>query len=760
MASSLRPASPRSGSALAERSIGGSPTVDRTCPLASLNPVVFDASNSPDSLDPAVSFSLPGWGAIQQVYQPLVQYNGSHSADFVGVLADSWYGSSDGRNYTFHIRSAIHFSNGDPLNAYTVWFSLNRALVMNQSGAFILEENFWYPGLNYYSNPSASSNAQAWLANGLNTFNFVTPSAAQLAVMEATNQSFQVIDQYTIQLNVGTGYLGPAPYAYLPATLASPIASAVDPIVVQAHGGVSPDSVNAWMSTNVTGTGAYVLEAFNISSGYTLQPDANYWGTAAAASEPWNVALQPARSSIKVQVQPDLTIQRNQLESGAVAGIPSEGMTPATFNALKADPCVVTRIMDPVYGSAAGAWWVYMDQATPPFNNLSVRRAIVHAINYAQIINVAFGGYAGRWVGPVAPGVPYANPTGLAPYAFDLALAQNSMNASPWPLPGGYPVPINFEYVNVGAWPTVAALLKSDLARIGISLNPIPITFDTLFALQAPNANGVCTSETTFAGGPYYMGLEFWTADYMAPDDWTQNDAISYGSANMCMAHYANVTVDALVLDAARATNVGIIQQDYAKITQTMYDNVTDAWLVVPDQFQAYHPSLRGIVPNPMGSASQFALTLNTVHAVPPIVATASETPSPVTVNATATLQASATGGTPPYTVRWDFGDGTNASGTVGNTTHVYTRVGNYTANVTVRDGYGGYATASALVVVKAAPPPRPPPPPAGIDWPLYLAVAIVASAAVAALVLLLLRRRKAEPPGPPETPPSPPPPS
>ncbi len=588
-----------------------------TCTLTSTNPLIFDQPEKPDSLDPHVTFSTPGWGIVQQVYQSLVNYNGTDYQTFVPVLAKSYTHSADYFNWTFNLRHDVHFSNGDPFNAYVMWFSLNRALVMNQAGSFILQENFWYPGLNYYSDANASANASAWMANNLNTFNFANPTPSQLAVMEAGNNSFQVIDQYTIQLNLGAGYLGTVPYTYLLASIAGPIASAVDPAVIQAHGGVS-NTTNDFMSTNMLGTGPFVMTNYNQATGYLISPDPSYWAQTGgdAAAEPWNNIIQPARAAIQIDFQPLPNLAVSDLKTGAVAGASFAYLGPSTINDLKAAACVQVNAMNVVYGSTAGGWWIYMDQNVAPFNDIHVRAAVVHAINYQEIIDVAFGGYATRWVGPVPPGYPYANPAKLPNYTYDLALAMQEMNQSKWPLPAGYSATLNYEYIDLGDWAEVAQLLKADLAKIGININPVGISLDDLYVIQTQDpTTGECIAQTNYKGGPFPIGQEFYTSDYISPDDWTQNNAISYGSANMCMAQYANMTVDNLTVDAAGQSNPANLTADYTAITQAMYDNYTVAWLVVPTQFSVTSPLLKGYVSNPMGAALPFAVMQNTMYA-------------------------------------------------------------------------------------------------------------------------------------------------
>ncbi|HYM40817.1 MAG TPA: ABC transporter substrate-binding protein [Thermoplasmata archaeon] len=410
-------------------------TAPSACNFQTTNPLIFDQPERPDSLDPHVTFSTPGWGVVQQVYQSMVNYNGSQYTRFVPVLASSWTNSTDGFNWTFHLRQDVHFSNGDAFNAYVMWYSLYRALVMNQAGSFILQENFWYPGVNYYSASAASNSSRDWVASVLNSYNFVNPTSAQLAVMEASNQSFQVIDKYTIQLNLGAGYLGVVPYTYLLASLSGPIASAVDPLIVSANGGVPVNDYNRWMATHTVGTGPFVLRGGFLDLGsatkYTLDPDPSYWAMNDSKAEPWNDILAPAKSSLEIDFQGDPAIAVNDMKTGRVLSASLAYIGPSTINSLKGLACINVNALDDVYGSTAGAWWVYMNQNTAPFNNLSVRKAVVHAINYDRIIQVAFGGYAKRWVGPVPLGYPDYNLDNLAPYEYNLTLAKQYMNQSP-----------------------------------------------------------------------------------------------------------------------------------------------------------------------------------------------------------------------------------------------------------------------------------------------------------------------------------------
>ncbi|HLY76289.1 MAG TPA: ABC transporter substrate-binding protein [Thermoplasmata archaeon] len=626
-----------------------SATQSTTCSLASTNPLVIDQPEIPDSLDPTAVYTTPGWGIAQQAYQTLVMYNGSQvgpvsATSGLGVnptgspgswmaplLAKNWSVSPDGFHWNFTMWPGEHFSNGDPLNAYVMWYSLYRGLAMNQPMDFILEENFYAPHVSYYSTNTTIDAANRSLVNVLNNFTSVatvtTPPAWLLQNMTAQNQSFRVLNSTTIQFNTGFGYLGDISYQFLLDQIASPPFAAVDPVYVEAHGGIQLGQPSTWMSNNMLGSGPFVLTSWDPSSGYTLAPNKDYWATSLAANMTWDNNLQPAKSSIDVVFQSDPTIDTANLKSGSASMASFSYIGPTTLQQLKGDSCVNIQPQLPVYGAVSFSPWIYMDQQANqsgqplnPFTNLSVRAAVVHAINYAQIVQFGFNGNATQWLGPVPPGYPFANPgtaqhPSLPLYQYNLTLAKQEMNASPYPLPTGIPYNINFEYIQSGDWSAVALLLQSDLARIGITLNLVPINIDTLVQEQTFDSNGLCTSTDPVNGGPFYIGMDYYTADYVAPDDATQLNALSYGFYNVCQSEYANATMDQLVLEAAQTNTTANLTGLYQNITALMYYNYTNAWLPVPTSFSVYNTRLGGIVSNPMGSAIPFEMQYNEVYA-------------------------------------------------------------------------------------------------------------------------------------------------
>jgi PKD repeat protein len=109
----------------------------------------------------------------------------------------------------------------------------------------------------------------------------------------------------------------------------------------------------------------------------------------------------------------------------------------------------------------------------------------------------------------------------------------------------------------------------------------------------------------------------------------------------------------------------------------------------------------------------------------------------------TVTFTATVTGGTPPYTYRWDFGDG--GQSIAPNPTHTYAANGTYTVSVTVTDARGQTVTRTLEVAVSPQSIPS-----SGVSLMPFVLAAAIAVAAVFGALWWNERRHGRAPPGPP----------
>ena len=92
---------------------GGTLTYARSQETLGLNPIAIRNGNGDIFADALI-------------YQGLVEYDPQGSSKIVGAVSDKWDVSADGKTYTFHLRKGVKFSNGDPVTAEDVKFSLDR----------------------------------------------------------------------------------------------------------------------------------------------------------------------------------------------------------------------------------------------------------------------------------------------------------------------------------------------------------------------------------------------------------------------------------------------------------------------------------------------------------------------------------------------------------------------------------------------------------------------------------------------------------
>lgn len=90
--------------------------------------LVYSRQAETQSLDPITLRNGNGdIFATELIYNGLVRSDPTgKTQDLVGGVADKWEVSDDGKTYTFHIRDGIKFSNGDPVTAEDVKFTLDR----------------------------------------------------------------------------------------------------------------------------------------------------------------------------------------------------------------------------------------------------------------------------------------------------------------------------------------------------------------------------------------------------------------------------------------------------------------------------------------------------------------------------------------------------------------------------------------------------------------------------------------------------------
>ena len=92
------------------------------------------------TMDPAESFEISAGEIMGNSYDRLLRYDVNDPSKLLPDLAKSWKVSDDGKTFTFEIRDGAKFASGNPVTAEDIAFSLQRAVILDKTPAFILTQ--------------------------------------------------------------------------------------------------------------------------------------------------------------------------------------------------------------------------------------------------------------------------------------------------------------------------------------------------------------------------------------------------------------------------------------------------------------------------------------------------------------------------------------------------------------------------------------------------------------------------------------------
>ncbi len=420
--------------------------------------LVVDYTSNPGSLDPRADVEISGHGIFNNVYQPLIYYNDSSTTQIVPILASSYTVSPNGSVYTFSMRSGIKFSNGDAWTAYDVWYTFYSANIMNQAAAVDYAQ---------FVNLAGVTASQL---NGHFTSSSNVPDAATVA-FAATTSGIKVVDASTVVFHL----ISAAPdFVSFMTSLQMVSAHYVD-----SNGGVTAGQPNTYMTLNPMGTGPFTMSQWVQNQQVILVRNPTYWGGVG------NVFPTPKLSEVVVRFVSDVTVRLNDLQSGVAQAAVTD------WNHLNSVPGVSL----PNIGVSQTFVMIPLNTQKAPTNNLLVREAISHTLNFTAIDQGVYHGYISPCMGPVSCGSSIGHDSALQQYAYNLTLAAQLLSQAGFPNGKGA-APINFVWAtDYPEGQPMGQIIQSELSQIGLTVTLTGTSFANeinLFALpnnstQAPN---------------------------------------------------------------------------------------------------------------------------------------------------------------------------------------------------------------------------------------------------------------------------------
>ncbi len=177
------------------------------------------------SLDPAEIFEITTSEVLTSTYERLVTTDTKDPTKIIPQIAESWTFSDDGRSITFKIRKGLKFASGNPLTAQDAAYSLQRAIKLDKSPAFILSQ-FGLTRDNADQNIVAPDDETLVFTTGKAfapsfVLNCLTSSVASIVdskLVKEHEQKAEKTDAYPYDTDFGyewlkTGYAGSGPFA-------------------------------------------------------------------------------------------------------------------------------------------------------------------------------------------------------------------------------------------------------------------------------------------------------------------------------------------------------------------------------------------------------------------------------------------------------------------------------------------------------------------------------------------------------------------
>jgi len=540
-------------------------TTAQTTQQVPYNQTIVEDGNQgePSGLDIAWSTDEPAWELTQgNLYQNLIFYQGNSTTVFQGILATSWSASPDSRDFTFNLRQGVRFSSGQPFNAYDVWFNYYRITLNNGPPSYLLGTAVFSPG--------------NVTLNDLNTFNFTSPTPAQLAVMENPSQNIQVVDQNTIAFHFTTPVT-----SFIP-RLASPAGGIEDPNFVQVHGGVQANgTANDYVEQHsAPGTGPYILQSWTRGQRIVLTLNPNYWGPT------------PHVGTVVYQFKSNTEDALNDLRSGA-----AQMMYTVPFNLLPAIQGAPGVYLENT-GNSLDIFWISMNTQAPPLNNVLVRQAINYAINKQAIIDNIIHGYGVTVQGPLPHGM-FAYNESILPYGYDVNMSEQLLTQAGYPGGKGIRALSLVYFTGDPVQLAIVQAIQSQLAQVGITVNLQVVTQPTYFSIVA-----------TLPRVSNYPDMIYsvWFPDYAYPDDYAyafENSQSVFDNAN-----YNDTLLNTWTTQALDTGNTTLQLHLYSQVTQREKDLAGNVWLFqakIGNGVPAYLTTIQNVTWNPIQYGFKFA---------------------------------------------------------------------------------------------------------------------------------------------------------
>lgn len=558
--------------------------------LAQSDTFVYQSFGDVDTLDPVQAYDTASGQVIENVYEGLYGYAGESVTEYEPKLATAYTASEDGLTYTFTLREGVTFHSGNPFTCADVEYSIQRALVTNppDSGSWILMEPL----------TAKYSDANTELGEGA--------TDEQYAELYATIDNSVVCNSDTeVQFNLAQtdpGFFSKLLFyaAYIVDSEYAKANGMWDGTEATWRDWIGVDLREYHLQTNMSGTGAYKLVAWEPGIRVVAEGNDAYWGGAPAIK---NVVLQQVEDEA-ARIQALKAGDADEIILGSRSSLPQVEGQPGVkvYDAFTDDSLGWTSVAvnsvslvqninaedNPNVGSGK------LDGLGIPadfFTDINVRKCFNYAFDRDAYINDVLLG-AGNTITMALPTSYLGYDASVPEYALDLEAAEEACraawNGELWDK--GMYMTIAYNTGNTSRQ-TVAEILKSNLEF----LNP-------KFVIET---RGIQWSQFLDERGNNKLPVSIigWVPDYADPDNYINTFYASdgyYGAQN----GISIPGVDELNTQARTSLDPEERKALYSQIANTAYEY--SPYILLPQgvPYLVMSDKVQGVYLNPMYSAS------------------------------------------------------------------------------------------------------------------------------------------------------------
>ena len=222
-----------------------------------------------------------------------------------------------------------------------------------------------------------------------------------------------------------------------------------------------------------------------------------------------------------------------------------------------------------------------------PLDDVRVRQALSYAFPYEDYVSLAMGGSAMQAFGPVPQTMGGKAESGVR-YMLDLDRARVLLAEAGHP-DGGFEITATYTS-GISAGAKATELYKAELAKIGVTLNIQPMSWEAQWELAksgAANAQG--------------LFLMYWWPTYITPYDFLASLYRTEDEPFFNLAYYSNPEFDALI-DGANfklVTDREAALREFSQASDLLTEDAVSLFLFDQDSIHGIRDGIKGYVDNP-----------------------------------------------------------------------------------------------------------------------------------------------------------------